>query len=154
MKRGSTLFLRAVIAAIGIGALALCLFVLPVGIRAEDVDGYRPILLGMYIPVLPFIFALIQGIKLLGYIDQGKAFSDLSVRALNSIKYCAIIIAGFYVAGMPYVYLVADKDDAPGVIVIGLIIIFAALVVSTFAAVLEKVLRDAIDIKSENDLTV
>jgi capsular polysaccharide biosynthesis protein len=45
-------------------------------------------------------------------------------------------------------------DDAPGAIVIGLVIIFASIVIAVFAAVLEKLLRTAIDIKSENDLTI
>jgi hypothetical protein len=55
---------------------------------------------------------------------------------------------------MPLFYLVADKDDAPGIIVIGMIIIFASMVIAVFAAVLQKLLKEAIDIKSENDLTV
>jgi len=32
--------------------------------------------------------------------------------------------------------------------------IFASLVVAVFAAVLQKLLKNAIDIKSENDLTI
>ena len=45
-------------------------------------------------------------------------------------------------------------DDAPGVILIGLILIFASMVIAVFAAVLQKLLKEAIDIKSENDLIV
>ncbi|MED4598856.1 DUF2975 domain-containing protein, partial [Bacillus subtilis] len=41
-----------------------------------------------------------------------------------------------------------------GIIVIGLVIIFASMVIAVFAAVLQKLLKEAIDIKSENDLTV
>lgn len=48
----------------------------------------------------------------------------------------------------------AERDDAPGIIVIGLIIIFASMVIAVFAAVLQKLLKEAIAIKSENDLTV
>jgi hypothetical protein len=46
------------------------------------------------------------------------------------------------------------KSGAPGGIVIGLVIIFASIVIAVFAAVLQKLLRNAIDIKSENDLTI
>jgi len=59
-----------------------------------------------------------------------------------------------YVVGMPLFYLIAEMDDAPGIILIGLVMIFAALVIAVFAAVLQKLLKNAIDIKSENDLTV
>lgn len=55
---------------------------------------------------------------------------------------------------MPVFYLMAEIDDAPGIIVIGLVIIFASMVIAVFAAVLQKLLKEAIDIKSENDLTV
>lgn len=55
---------------------------------------------------------------------------------------------------MPVFYLMAEIDDAPGIIVIGLIIIFASMVIAVFVAVLQKLLKEAIDIKSENDLTV
>lgn len=78
----------------------------------------------------------------------------MSVQVLKKIKYCAIIISCLYVVGMPLFYLMAEKDDAPGIIVIGLIIIFASMVIAVFAAVLQKLLKEAIDIKSENDLTV
>jgi len=55
---------------------------------------------------------------------------------------------------MPLFYLFAEKDDAPGVILIGMVIIFASMVIAVFAAVLQKLLKNVLDIKSENDLTV
>ncbi|MNP73480.1 hypothetical protein D3C76_1701990 [compost metagenome] len=55
---------------------------------------------------------------------------------------------------MPLFYLIGEKDDAPGVIVIGMVMIFASMVIAVFAAVLQKLLKDAIELKSENDLTV
>lgn len=87
-------------------------------------------------------------------LDKNNAFSELSVRALKIIKYCAFTISILYTASLPFLYFIADEDDAPGLIVIGLVIIFASIVVAVFAAVLQKLLNNAIDIKSENDLTV
>ena len=55
---------------------------------------------------------------------------------------------------MPYVYILADKDDAPGAIIIGMLPIFASMVISVFAAVLQRLLQEAINIKSENDFTI
>lgn len=154
MKRGSTIILRGVIFLIGIGVLALCLYVLPLGIATDQTGYYRPILLGMYVPALPFFYALYQGLKILRYIDHNKAFSKLSVKALKQIKYCAFIISALYIAGLPYIVYVADRDDAPGAVAIGLVIIFASFVIAVFAAVLQRLLQNAIAIKSENDLTV
>ena len=154
MKQGSTLFLKGVVALIGLMVIVMCAVVLPAGIANEDTGYYRPILLGLYVPAVPFFIALYQASKLLDLIDKNKAFSNLSVKAVKNIKYCAISISALFAAGMPYIYVAADKDDAPGVIVIGLVIAFASFVIATFAAVLQKLLQNAGDIKSENDLTV
>lgn len=154
MKRGSTNFLRGVIVLIAIVVLVLCVIALPAGINSDTTGYYRPILLGLYIPAIPFFFALYQSLKLLDYIDTGKAFTSLSVTAFKYIKYCAAVIGTLFVLGMPYIFMAADRDDAPGVVLIGLVISFASLVIATFAAVLQKLVQNAVDIKSENDLTV
>ncbi|WP_407066435.1 DUF2975 domain-containing protein [Geobacillus sp. TFV-3] len=48
----------------------------------------------------------------------------------------------------------AEKDDAPGVIFVGLLVPFASFVIAVFAAVLQKLLQQAIEIKQENELTI
>ena len=157
MERGSTLFLRGVVVAIGLAVLGICVFGLPALIKSElttsDFD-YGWIFAGLYVPAIPFFFALHQALKLLDYIDKNQAFSELSVQAFRNIKYYALAISGLFAAGMPYVFYVADRDDAPGVALIGFVIIGASFVIATFAAVLQKLVQNAVDIKSENDLTV
>jgi hypothetical protein len=154
MKKGSTLFLKGVIYAIGLGVLVMCIYVFPKIIGEFQIGGYDPILIGMYLPAIPFFIALYQSLKLLGYIDSNNAFSTLSAQALRRIKYCGITISALYIIGMPFIFNVADKDDAPGVVAIALIIIFASFVIATFAGVLQKLLENVIALKSENDLTV
>ncbi|NGM85297.1 DUF2975 domain-containing protein [Paenibacillus sp. 7124] len=157
MKR-ETLFLKLAVFLIGLPILALCVWGLP-AIAKEAVETYPaywlyPLLTVMYASAIPFFVALAQAFRLLSYIDKNNAFSERSVSALKIIKYCAITISILYAAGMPLVYLIAEEDDAPGLIVLGMVIVFASIVVAVFAAVLQKLLRNAIDIKSENDLTV
>lgn len=154
MKFGSTLFLKIVVCLLGLVVLALCIFVLPNGIRTTHWGGYRPILLGMYIPAIPFFIALYQILKLLNYIDTNKAFSIQTIKTLKYIKVCAFIISGLYALGLPYIFYVAQLDDAPGVVLIGLIFTFAPLIVAVFATILQKLLTNAIDLKSENELAV
>jgi len=154
MKKGSTLFLKIVIYAIGALVLGICIFALPRIIVSDNTGYYVPILLGLYVTAVPFFIALYQSLKLLGYIDKNTAFSELGVRALGNIKYCAVVISGLFALGMPYIFYAADLDDAPGVVLIALIIIFASAVIGVFAAVLQKLLKNVIEIKSENELTV
>jgi hypothetical protein len=156
IKLRSTVFMRGVVLGIGAVVGAICLFALPPAILSEfdgDFD-YGPILLGLYVPAIPYFYAIFQTLKLLNYIDNGTAFSNLSTRALRAIKYCGVIIAGLFILGAPYVFYVADRDDAPGVFALDLVLIGASLSVAVFAAVLQRLLYDAIEIKEENDLTV
>jgi hypothetical protein len=154
VKNSSTLFLRLVVVTFALIILSLCVVVLPIGIATDQTGLYRWILVGLYVPAIPFFYAIFQTMKLLGYIDRNMAFSEESVSTLKAIKNCAAIIAGLFTAGMPYIFYAADKDDAPGVVAIGLVIIAASIVISVFAAVLQKLLKNALDIKAENDLTV
>ncbi|HSX34773.1 MAG TPA: DUF2975 domain-containing protein [Candidatus Saccharimonadales bacterium] len=154
VENGSTLFLRLAVLSFAGFILGLCLFALPIGIASDNIGLYRWILAGLYVPAVPFFYAIYQTMKLLTYIDKNTAFSDESVTAFQRIKFCGIVIAALFSAGLPYVYYVADKDDAPGVLVVALVIIGASAAVAVFSAVLQRLLRSAIAIKQENDLTV
>jgi cellulose synthase/poly-beta-1,6-N-acetylglucosamine synthase-like glycosyltransferase len=160
LKRASTFFLKAVILLIAVATLLLCVFVLPqiwhVVLREvpEFSRAAYPALIGLSWTAIPFLFALFQAFMLLHYIDTNVAFSEASVRALRRIKFCAIAMSVGYAACQPLLFIIAELDDAPGLGAMGLAAVFAPLVVATFAAVLQKLVRHAIDIKVENDLTV
>lgn len=159
VKRGSTTFLKLIIFLAGIAVLALCIFLVP-NIANFSSKLYPNIaamkylvFIVMYGAAVPFYIALYQAFNLLRYIDNNTAFSELSVKALMNIKHCAIAISGIYVLGMPLFRFIAKKVDPP-VGILGMIIIFASLVIAVFAAILQQLLQEAINIKSENDLTV
>src|SRR5262245_7804880 len=160
MKRGSILFLRAVVLLVGIGVLAGLLWEPQVEGRNAHADlatiYFRdPFLAYAYVGSLPFFFGLYQAFKLLGYVGQGQAFSPGAVKALRLIKYCALAVIGFIVGGEAYIILgVHDSDDKAGGVAMGIWTSFVCLVTATAAAVLERVLQSAVDLKSEHDLTV
>lgn len=152
MKNGGTLFLKIVLSIIALGTLSICVYLVATT-KIIGPDMYRPIVIGLCVSAVPFLTALYQAFKLLTYIDKKIAFSELSVKALQNIKYCAIIIACLFIAGLPYLGYVAEMDDAPGAMLGGIIAI-ASIVIAVFAAVLQKLVRSAIDLKTENELTV
>lgn len=159
LKRSSTMFLKVIIFLAGISVLALCIFLVPemADFTANLYPNITPIkylvFIVMYGAAVPFYVALYQAFNLLQYIDENTAFSELSVKALKNIKHCAITISGLYVLSLPLFYFIAKKMDPP-IGLVGLIIVFASLVISVFAAILQRLLQEAIHIKSENDLTV
>ena len=59
-----------------------------------------------------------------------------------------------YVIGMPFFYIFVELDDAPSVMFFCLGPAFASMVIAVFVAVLQRLLQEAIEIKSEYDLTV
>lgn len=159
MKQGSTLFLKAVIVLFALVVLAAMIWLPQLEGRNENgtfVSIYLqdPFLAYLYATSIPFFLALYQGIKLLGYIDLNKAFSKSSVKALKNIKFCAITLGALLFGASYYIFMFAQEDDAPGLILIWLGIIFISFIVATFAAILQKLVQNAVDLKSENDLTV
>ena len=159
MREVTTLFLKIAVFIIGLPVLALCIFLVPhmANFAAKLYPNIAPmkylVFIVMYGAAVPFYFALYQAFNLLRYIDENTAFSELSVKALKNIKCCAITISGLYVLGLPLFRFIAKKVDPP-IVLMGLIIIFASLVIAVFAAILQRLLQEAINIKSENDLTV
>ena len=157
IKRGSILFLRAVILLIGLAVLAGLLWepqVEGVNRDADLVTMYvDPFIAYVYLGSLPFFFGLYQAFKLLGYVGQGQAFSPVAIKSLRLIKYCALAVIGFIVGAEVYIML-GVSDDRAGGVAMGVLTGFLCLVAATAAAVLERVLQRGVDLKSETDLTV
>ncbi|MGH9394776.1 MAG: DUF2975 domain-containing protein [Terriglobales bacterium] len=160
MKRASTLFLQVMVVLMGLGVLAAMLWEpLTEGRNAHatlvQVYFKDPFLAYAYIGSIPFFAALYQAFQLLGFAGQNQTISQAAVNALRTIKRCAFLTAGAIVAADVYLRLAAHGNDDPaGAIMLGIIATVASLVIGTAAAVLERVLQNAVDIKSENDLTV
>jgi len=159
MKRISIVFLQAVLVLIGIVALAILIWVPLTEGRATNLDVFSiyadPFILYGYATSIAFFVALYKAFKLLGYIGQNKVFSSNAVGALKSIKYCAIILAILIVAAGLFIRLFHNKEDDPaGFLAICIVTTFASIVVATAAAIFGKLLQNAVDMKSENDLTI
>lgn len=160
-KRSSILFLQAVIVLIGV----ITVFLMLLEPRIEGRNAHAslmqiyfkdPFLAYMYLGSIPFFVGLVQAFKLLGYIAQNKVFSQAAVNTLKAIKYCSFITAAAIVAALVYlrIHAATSHDDPAGAIALGIIATFVSVVIGTAAAVFEKTLQSAVDIKSENDLTV
>jgi len=160
MKRGSTIFLQVVILLIGVGVFAFLLWEPQLegrNVNATQFEIYfnDPFLAYIYLAFVPFFVGLYQAFKMLGFVRRDEVFSPRAVRALAIIKYCAITVAVFIVGAEAYIFIfVRGTDDVAGGVMMGLFIIVVSAIVATAAAVFERILQNAVDIKSENDLTV
>src|SRR6185295_3517498 len=129
MKRSSTAFLQVVIVLISIGALALMLWEPHIegrNVHATLFEIYfkDPFLAYAYIASIPFFMALYQAFKVLEYVKQNKTFSQATVKALRTIKYCAIAIIGFVAVSIIFMMFGDDPDDRPAGVFMRILITF------------------------------
>jgi hypothetical protein len=158
MKHGSTLFLKAVIVLIAVGVLAGLVWFPQTEGRATNLDLisiYKdPFIIYIYIGSIPFFVGLYQAIKLLNLIDANRAFSQSAVNTLKHMKFASLALIGFIASALVYIRFAAHGDDPAGPTALGIVVSFAVAVIATAAAVFQKLLQNAVDLKSENDLTV
>ena len=154
LERGSTLFLKLILLVLSIGVLVFCGFLLYQIIQSDTLGYYRPILIGAVILTIPLLYIFYQAFNLLNNIDKDLSLTDSSVNSLRIIKVCSFIISLMYLFGSPFIFNVAERDDAPGVVLINLILIIGPFSVGVFAYILQKLLINAIGYKSENELTI
>src|SRR3989344_2366163 len=158
MKRGSTLFLRVVLLLIAVGAIVGMVWFPQTEGRAVNLDQISiytdPLIIYAYIASIPFFAGLYQAFKLLNFIYANKAFSQGAVNTLKNMKFASLSLIGLITLAVFYIRFFAQGDDPAGPTALGLFASFAVAVIATAAAVFQKLLQNAVDIKSENDLTV
>lgn len=158
VKQGSTTFLKVIIFLLGIAVLTLCVFWLPVlAIREPKahpgVYSLYPLLGYAYGCCIAFSVALYQAFKLLTYIERNNAFSELSLKSLKFIKKCGLTTIFFIVLGIVTLKGIAKVagDDPAGPISLSLMGILVTSIITAIVDVLQKLLKNLLDTKPEND---
>jgi len=164
MNRGLITITRGLVYLAGVGLLVICVILLPEIAREEATSATSganqtwPFLIGAWVLAIPIFVALYQTLRFLHCIEKGEAFSDKSVRAIRNIRTCAALFGGLLVFGtvlsIVWVRSIDPAEDVTHIITLGIVFAFAASVIAAFAAVVQRLLQNAVDIKSENDLTV
>lgn len=157
MKQKAIIVLKICIALIGLAVLGFCgILPLMMNIGKESQGALAnlriPVLLGVYGCAIAFFIALYQSFKLLINIEKNNTFSDLSIKALKNIGFCAgAACAILVIGGLPFFYHIAQLEDAPGVVIIGLMIALVPFVIAVFTTVLRMIFQDGLRLKMENE---
>jgi len=154
LERSSTLFLKLILLVLSLAVLTFCGFLLYQITQSDSLGDYQPILIGVLISTIPFLYVFYQAYNLLNNIDANLSLTDSSVNSLRIIKVCSFLISLMYLMGSPFIFYVAQQDDAPGVVLINIILIMGPFSVGVFTYILQKLLINAIVYKSENELTI
>lgn len=146
-KKIPNFILYGATAVLGLIVLALCIFALPSMWRNGPLEfpeartAVRLIVIGLYATTIPFFIGLWHVFRLLRYVGKDMGFSDLAIKALHNIKYCALIIGVMCMIGVPLLLPIAEADDAPGLLVVGFAIACAPFVIASFIEILQRLLR-------------
>ncbi len=138
------LFLKSATVLLGLAVLSFFLIVIPDETDMSKVGALLPFLITLYISIIPFLTALFHTFKLLVCIEKGNAFSKVSIKALQYIKYSSVVFSVIYLIQLPFFFFLAQSDDAPGVAAIGLIVTLAPLTIAIFTSLLQKVIQNQI----------
>lgn len=151
MKRLSTIFLQAVIILIGVGAITFLLWEPHVEGRNAHATVFQiyfndPFLAFAYVGSIPFFTGLWKVFRILGYARQDRIFSPEAVKAVQTVKYCAIAVICFVLVGEIFILTNNSDDRAPGVMM-GVVIILASTITAAVAATFEAILQNGAEAK-------
>lgn len=110
--------------------------------------------LGLYSAGILGILVVAWVYRILRLIDQDNPFSQQALKLVMGIKNMMLGIFLALSITLPMFYHIADVEDAPGVVIIGVGLAAIPLAGVTFVATVEKLLERVIHMKLENDLTV
>lgn len=159
-NRGSTTFLKVIIFLAGIAVLALCIWLPEIAIRDARVHPDTayfliPFLVCAYGFCLAFSVALYQAYKLLTCIEKNNVFSELALKSLRIIKKCAFTVIFLILLGIVSLRVLAKvtggDDDAAGPISLCLMGILATSIIAAIVDVLQKPLKNILELKPEDD---
>ena len=158
LRKSSTTFLKFALLIIATPILAGLLYFPQVEGRATNLNQFEiysdPFIIYIYIASISFFIGIYQAIKLLGLIEQNKAFTQAAVKRLRNMKLSALALMFFIIGALPVIFPFAQEDDVPGVVLIALVAILTSAVLATACAVFQKLFQNALDLKEENELTV
>lgn len=160
MRKG-TWFLRLTLGCLAL--LVIAVGIIPFPIMLREMSTHAPnhlnivvviLGVGIYLVILGFLAAVLFAEQLLNVIDHEQAFSATAVTYLNRLKWALVVVTVGVWLWLPFIFAVTQLDDAPGLLLIGLVIAAAPLILTVFMAVLVRLWKAALQLKNENDLTV
>ncbi|MEX1551316.1 DUF2975 domain-containing protein [Enterococcus sp. C50] len=110
--------------------------------------------ISLYLSAIASLLIIYYMYRMLSLVDNDRAFSAMSLIYVRAIFRLTIMEFIVLIGTVPFVYYIADNDDAPGVMIIGLGMLIIPLAVATFVSIIEKLLKNAIELKLDYELTI
>lgn len=147
--------LRAALVIIGLLALLLMTGISIQFFQATDknliVDLFFLVIVATFFLGFRVLFFLNH---ILSCIKGPDAFSNKTLKLVVQVKNTILAISVIMLGILPFFYRAADIEDAPGVMVIGLIIVMIPFIAYIFSQIVEELFKKATSIQVESDLTI
>lgn len=147
--------LRAALVIIGLLALLLMTGISIQFFQATDknliVDLFFLVIVATFFLGFRVLFFLNH---ILSCIKGPDAFSNKTLKLVVQVKNTILAISVIMLGILPFFYRAADIEDAPRVMVIGLIIVMIPFIAYIFSQIVEELFKKATSIQVESDLTI
>ena len=100
---------------------------------------------------LAALFKLYQAVKLIG---DNQAFSTNILPIIHKLRKFILWMACSFCGILPLVYEAAQVGEAPGLVILGLILVSLPFALFIFALIVEELFKQAVDLQKEQELTV
>jgi len=81
-------------------------------------------------------------------VEKNQLFSLKAVSAFKLLKICAYSISLILLVDLPFLYLIADYDDAPGLLLLGIVIFGISLFISLVISLLKFIVSSKVEIET------
>jgi Protein of unknown function (DUF2975) len=113
-----------------------------------------PLIVLLFIADGLFLSVILSGIRILFDFSKEQVYSNMTIHILHKAYQKALIITGIFVSYLPFFYISAELDDAPGLVLVGAFLVGLAFALALLLKVFTKLVIQALILKNENDLVV
>jgi hypothetical protein len=148
MNRSAATFFQFVIVVTGMVMLALMLWEPHLEGRNVNATVFQvyfndPFLAYAYAASIPGFMLLYQAFQALAHVREGRTFSPATVKAVRTVKFCAMTVIGFLLGGEAWLFLYqSGKEDIAGGVAIGLFFIVVFAGIAAGATMCERFLQN------------
>lgn len=147
MKKLSVQFLKLSIVLIMIPVIALMIYGLiwlPVNpVNPRYAYMIYPVLAGFYLASVPVIYAAVRLFQLLTHVGKDTLTQEVKGEMLRKLKKAAAAAGAVFLLIMPFIFMIADEDDAPGLVIFsGIPVLFAMIAIAVISLFQNSTVRE------------
>lgn len=150
MYRWKLIYLQAIVITSIIslcGLAGIAISVLTTGIQSgltfhllTDKPGYLILFAGL-LAWIPTTIALLHGLKIIRVLKNNALAHTVLVPSFQIIQRCFNVISIITIGLFPVLFVIADQDDAPGIVPLAFVLILIPVTLSAVSSVLQTLLK-------------